>query len=169
MIEIREPLERIIEVLEQQCDEEIIVLSKGHEVVAKVIDKRAVADVLNFGSHSSRHIQEVIETIEFFRLESNQHDSVERYDFNKLILFALLFSEESRPIKVSCLFYLMCDQNELITNRNGQVKTIIAMLTIISCMIPAEIIKTVSTELVVVPLPRVSNFYHLFLGNIETC
>ena len=89
-------------------------------------------------------MQNVIETIEFFRVESNQNDAVEQYDFNKIILFCLLFFQEREDIKASCLFYLMCDQNELITNRNGQVKTIIAMLTIISCMIPAEIIKTVS-------------------------
>ena len=39
----------------------------------------------------------------------------------------------------------MCDQNDEITNRNGQqVNTIMAMLTIISCMIPAELIKSVS-------------------------
>lgn len=89
-------------------------------------------------------MQNVVETIEFFRVESNQNDAVEQYDFNKIILFCLLFFQEREDIKASCLFYLMCDQNELITNRNGQVKTIIAMLTIISCMIPAEIIKTVS-------------------------
>ena len=89
-------------------------------------------------------MQNVIETIEFFRVDSSSNDAVEQYDFNKIILFCLLFFQEREDIKASCLFYLMCDQNDLITNRNGQVKTIIAMLTIISCMIPAEIIKTVS-------------------------
>ena len=38
----------------------------------------------------------------------------------------------------------MCDEQNLITNKTGQVKTIIAKLTIISCMIPAEMIKMVS-------------------------
>ena len=118
------------------------------------MDKHAVADVLHFGSHRSNFMQNVIETIEFFRVESNQNDAVEQFDFNKIILFCLLFFQEREDIKASCLFYLMCDQNELITNRNGQVKTIIAMLTIISCMIPAEIIKTVSALELSIPVSR---------------
>ena len=63
----------------------------------------------------------------------------EQYDYNKLILFCLLFSDETPANKVTCLFYLMADDQYLITAKNGQVKTIIAMLTIISCMIPAII------------------------------
>ena len=38
----------------------------------------------------------------------------------------------------------MCDDNEEITNRSDMVKTVIAMLTIISCLIPSEMIKIVS-------------------------
>ncbi len=71
----------------------------------------------------------------------------DQYDFNKLILFCLLFSEENPTEKITCLFYLMCDKNKLISHKNGQVKTIVAMLTIISCMIPAEMIKIVSNSI----------------------
>ena len=46
---------------------------------------------------------------------------------------------------MDCLFYLMCDENEEIPVTSDRVKTIIAMLTIISCMIPSELIKVVST------------------------
>ena len=88
----------------------------------------------------------MLEKIEFFKVESQGTEQAEQYDFNKLILFCLLFCEESPSNKITCLFYLMCDDNNLITSKNGQVKTIIAMLTIISCMIPAEMIKIVSRK-----------------------
>ena len=71
-------------------------------------------------------------------------NQVNQFDFNKIILFCLLFSNEGPRNKVDCLFYLMCDENEEITNSSDKVKTMIAMLTIISCMIPSELIKIVS-------------------------
>lgn len=91
----------------------------------------------------------MLEQIEFFKVESGgaegsafgDGDDSQQFDFNKLILFCLLFCEENPKDKVTSLFYLMCDENEMISHRNGQVKTIVAMLTIISCMIPAEMIK----------------------------
>ena len=60
------------------------------------------------------------------------------------MLFCLLFFNEQADLRVKILFYLMCDQDNLITNKNGRVKTTIAMLTIIACMIPSEMIKMVS-------------------------
>ena len=107
--EIRRPLDEIIGVLESECTEEVIELSRGHEVTAKVIDKDAVADVLQFndsrmGADNTSFMQRVIETIEFFRVETNQTDGADKFDFNKLMLFCLLFSEESRSVKIECLF-----------------------------------------------------------------
>ena len=101
-----------------------------------------MAEALGFGSHRSNYMQTVIETIEFFKLGDE-----EWYAFDKIILFCLLYFDERKEIRASCLFYLMCDENDKITSRNGQVKTIIAMLTLISTMIPAEIIKSVSTPI----------------------
>ena len=97
-----EPLESIIKVLDEQCEEEIIELDKKREIVAKVIEKRAVAEVLRFGRMKGSAMQQVLE-----------------YDFNKLILFCLLFCEENPKDKVTCLFYLMCDQNDIINHKNG--------------------------------------------------
>lgn len=144
MKEVETSLESIISVLDDQCDEEIIELSKGKEIVAKVVHKRAVADILRFGRHQNSTMQQVLEKIEFFKVESQESEQSDQYDFNKLILFCLLFCDESYSNKITCLFYLMCDEDNLITSKNGQVKTIIAILTIISCMIPAEMIKIVS-------------------------
>ena len=42
----------------------------------------------------------------------------------------------------------MCDENEEIPVTSDRVKTMIAMLTIISCMIPSELIKLVSLRIV---------------------
>ena len=57
MQEVHESLENIISVLDEQCDEEIIELSKGQEIVAKVVDKRAVADILRFNRHKGSAMQ----------------------------------------------------------------------------------------------------------------
>ena len=115
--------------------------------MAKVVEKHAVADILQFGSHSSDTMQNVLERIEFFKVESqNGGNHVEQYDFNKIILFCLLFCDETVSNKIECLFYLLCDEKELISNKSDMVKTVIAMLTIISCMIPAEMIKIVSVH-----------------------
>jgi hypothetical protein len=72
MRDVQESLENIISVLDEQCDEEIIELSKGKEIVAKVVDKRAVADILKFGRHRNGTMQQVLEKIEFFKVESHQ-------------------------------------------------------------------------------------------------
>lgn len=40
------PLDEIISILDDECEEEIIELSKGHEIVARVVEKSAVADIL---------------------------------------------------------------------------------------------------------------------------
>jgi len=75
MKDVRKPLEDIIEVLEHECAEEVIELSRGHEVTAKVIDRQAVAEVLRFDDDphgEPNFMQRVIESIEFFRVESSQ-------------------------------------------------------------------------------------------------
>ena len=100
MGDIPKKIERIIEELDEECTEEIIEVNRGHEVVAKVVDKHAVASALEFGSHRSNFMQNVIETIEFFRLESHQGDAIELFDFNKIILFCLLYFSERKDIKV---------------------------------------------------------------------
>ena len=71
-----------------------------------------MSEALRFGHRGSDYLQEVIETIEFFRLESHQGDDVELFDYNKIILFCLLYFQERKDVKVSCLFYHMCDQND---------------------------------------------------------
>lgn len=38
--------------------------------MAKVVDKRAVAEILRFGRHKSSTMQQVLEKIEFFKVES---------------------------------------------------------------------------------------------------
>jgi len=57
MHDVQESLENIISFLDEQCDEEIIELSKGQEIVAKVVDKHAVAQILKFGRHKSGIMQ----------------------------------------------------------------------------------------------------------------
>ena len=71
MSDIPKKIERIIEELDEQCTEEIIEVNRGHEVIAKVVDKHAVGEALCFGNHRNNYMQNVIETIEFFRLESH--------------------------------------------------------------------------------------------------
>ena len=96
----------------------------------------------------------MFESIAFFKVESMADDNqVNQFDFNKIILFCLLFSNEGPRNKVDCLFYLMCDDSStyrsssyrnndhVISSRSEKTKTIIAMLTIIACMIPVEYIK----------------------------
>ena len=122
----------------------MIELKQGHEIIAKVVDQELVADVLQFDNHSNKTMQKMLKRIEFFKVESVGDQQVNQYDFNKIILFCLLFSGENHRNKIECLFYLMCDENEEISNSSDKVKTIIAMLTIISCMIPSELIKIVS-------------------------
>ena len=141
---MQRPIGRIIQVLLQQCDEEEFEINHGQRVTAKVVSKQVIAEALSFGSHSNNYMRNVIETIEFFQVEAKPNDAEEQYDLNKIILFCLLFFEESEDVKTNILFSLMCNRSNLITTRSEQVKIIIAMLTIISCMIPAELIKTVS-------------------------
>ena len=141
---MQRPIGRIIQVLLQQCDEEEFEINHGQRVTAKVVNKQVIAEALSFGSHSNNYMRNVIETIEFFQVEAKPNDAEEQYDLNKIILFCLLFFEESEDVKTNILFSLMCNRSNLITTRSEQVKIIIAMLTIISCMIPAELIKTVS-------------------------
>ena len=148
MIEISEPLENIIQKLDEHSDEATIEVTNGHEMVTKVVEKTALDEILKFDEIENKTMQTVIESYEFFKVQSNDGDSeIQQYDFNKIILFLLLFCDETPANKVTCLFYLMCDDQNIITSRNEQVRTMIAMLTIICCMVPAEIIKFVSFSL----------------------
>ena len=74
MNEISEPLENIIQLLDEQSDEDVIEVSKGHEIVTKVVEKNAVEQILQFDNHSNQTMQQVIEKLEFFRVESNMND-----------------------------------------------------------------------------------------------
>jgi len=38
MKEVEYPLKDLIQILDEECEEEVIELSKGHEIMAKVID-----------------------------------------------------------------------------------------------------------------------------------
>ena len=67
-------MQRIIDVLDSQCEEEIIELSKGQEIVAKVVDRRAVSEILRFDRLKGSKMQQVLEQIEFFKVESNGGD-----------------------------------------------------------------------------------------------
>ena len=53
MNEVPISLEEIISILDSECEEAIIELSKGHEIVARVVEKSAVADLLEFGQHQT--------------------------------------------------------------------------------------------------------------------
>lgn len=141
---VQKPIERIIAVLSDYCNEEVFEVTKGQTVTVRVVDKQTVADVLGFTSRRKNYMREVIENIEFFQVEAKPNSAKVQYDLDKIIIFCLLFFEGREDAKAACLFYLMCNQSNLITSRCEQVKTLIAMLTVISCMIPAELIKTVS-------------------------
>ena len=52
--------------------------------------------------------------LDFFKVETDEDDDdglemTECYDFKKVVHFCLLFSDESPENKVTCLFYLICD------------------------------------------------------------
>ena len=137
-------LKTIIAELDDYCDEEFIELNKGHEISTKVVERSAVTDILQLGQHRVNTMQRVLENIDFFKVESASNDqAADQYDFNKLILFCLLFCDEQAPNKVQCLWHLMSEDGQ-ISSRSEKTRTVIAMLTIISCMIPCEIIKAVS-------------------------
>ena len=68
MIDVGEKIENIISELDGQATEELIEVGPGHEVLAKVVGKEAVAEALAFGSHQSKLMQNVVETIEFFKI-----------------------------------------------------------------------------------------------------
>lgn len=103
-------------------------------------------------------IQQVLESINFFHLQAtgHQHDDLDgfadyEFDYLKLVLFCILYSDEQPGTKLSALFEVMMDQNQRITNKNGTVRQVIATLTIICNMIPAEFIKLVSAASVSAP------------------
>ena len=51
--------------------------------------------------------------LDFFKFETEEdHDDdpeAECYDYRKIVNFCLLFSDETPENKVTCLFYLICD------------------------------------------------------------
>ena len=61
-------------------------------------------------------------SLDFFKVETENDDDdpeAECYDFNKVVHFCLLFSDETPENKVTCLFYLICNNQSLITSRNS--------------------------------------------------
>lgn len=81
--------------------------------------------------------------MEFFKEEGQDW-----YDFDKLVLFCILYCEADLQIKANCLFYLLSEpETDTIHPKGPRVKRILAYLTIITCVITAEILRSVSGKL----------------------
>ena len=74
MNEISEPLENIIQKLDEQSDEASIEVTNGLDMVTKVVEKSALDQIMKFDDLINKTMQQVIETIEFFRVKSNAVD-----------------------------------------------------------------------------------------------
>ena len=74
MNEISEPLENIIQKLDEQSDEASIEITNGHEMVTKVVEKTALDQILKFDDLDNKTMQSVIETYDFFKVQSNDND-----------------------------------------------------------------------------------------------
>ena len=74
MNEISEPLENIIQKLDEQSDEASIEITNGHEMVTKVVEKTALDQILKFDDLENKTMQSVIETYDFFKVQSNDND-----------------------------------------------------------------------------------------------
>lgn len=68
MNEISEPLENIIQKLDEQSDEASIEITNGHEMVTKVVEKTALDQILKFDDLDNKTMQSVIETYDFFKV-----------------------------------------------------------------------------------------------------
>ena len=66
------------------------------------------------------------------------------YDFDKLVLFCILYCEADLSVKAQMLFYLMASEDDLIMSKGSKVKHIFSYLTVIACVITAEFIHSVS-------------------------
>ncbi len=66
------------------------------------------------------------------------------YDFDKLVLFCILYCDADQNIKAQMLFYLMASDDDLIMSKGSKVKHIFSYLTVIACVITAEFIHSVS-------------------------
>ena len=127
---------------------------RGQEMEVKVVEKQEVDQILRASGSSNQKetMQFVIDRLEFFRVECNSSragsvstNQADLYDYEKLILFCILFCGDERQDyarRVEHLFFLMCDgSSQMISQRSENTKKYIALMTIIACMIPAEIIK----------------------------
>jgi len=72
-----------------------------------------------------------------------KEDSQDMYDFDKLVLFCILYCEADQALKASSLFYLMAGEDEVIASKGSKVKHIFSYLTVIACVITAEFIHSV--------------------------
>ena len=66
------------------------------------------------------------------------------YDFDKLALFCILYSDENHNKKANLLYDLMIGPDNVIQQRGSKVKHIFSYLTVIACVITAEFIHSVS-------------------------
>ena len=73
-----------------------------------------------------------------------KEDSQDMYDFDKLALFCILYSDEDHNKKANLLYHLMIGPDNVIQQRGSKVKHIFSYLTVIACVITAEFIHSVS-------------------------
>lgn len=68
------------------------------------------------------------------------------YDFDKLVLFCILYCDADLNVKAQMLFYLMASEDDHIYSKGSKVKHIFSYLTVIACVITAEFIHSVSEQ-----------------------
>ena len=87
------------------------------------------------------------------RMQFFKEDSQDMYDFDKLVLFCILYCEADLSIKAQILFYLMADaEDDVIMSKGSKVKHIFSYLTVIACVITAEFIHSVSGPSTLLPV-----------------
>ena len=87
------------------------------------------------------------------------------YDFDKLVLFCILYCDADQNVKAQMLFYLMASEDDLIMSKGSKVKHIFSYLTVIACVITAEFIHSVSepTMILYCPLDTLRLLIYRFL------
>jgi len=68
------------------------------------------------------------------------------YDFDKLVLFCILYCDADQTFKAETLFYLMTAEDDTIKSKGSKIKHIFSYLTVIACVITAEFIHSVLKE-----------------------
>ena len=83
------------------------------------------------------------------RMQFFKEDSQDMYDFDKLVLFCILYCDADQNVKAQMLFYLMASEDDLIMSKGSKVKHIFSYLTVIACVITAEFIHSVSKTITI--------------------